>query len=320
MQRLSSTDKKRRRQIIRKTVRYSLIFVTVCALALLNTLLPFRSMLPALAIDRREEGELRLHFLDVGQGDCTLIEFPNGDVLAVDAGDGGWATENHIIRYIKGLKPKSFSALATHADYDHTGGLSALIRTFGATEIYLPALGSGTGAYQRFLTAANNADCALVPLSRYGTISRSSGAYCVCLSPYSAEETDSNEASCVLYLQYAGVRVLLCSDIPAARELKLMREYELDENLFSANGFEVTLDGVDILKAAHHGSVGSSAEEWLELVNPSVAVLSCGRGNRYNHPAAEALERLSARAEVYRTDELGDIVIGIKNGVYSVNA
>lgn len=303
----------------KKIIRTLAAVLPVLALALFQLFVPLKTFLPAYALPLREEGEMRVHFLDVGQGDCTIVEFPEGDILIVDAGDGAFDTENKLVRYLKGLKPTAVSMVATHANIDHYGGFTELINYFGAETVYLPVLDSEAPAYQRFTAAVEKSGAEVETLSRYSVISRTSGAYCVCISPNSLNETDENDASAVLYINYGGVGVLLGADISAEREEKLAVEYALMERIFDSGDYAVRLEDTAVLKVSHHGSAYSSSECWLSLLSPEVAVLSCGRGNYYSHPAAEAVTRLKeAGAEIYRTDELGDIVICIKEGNYTI--
>ena len=295
------------------------VFIVI---AVFSYFFPFRTLLPAYKILARQEGELRLHFLDVGQGDCTLVEFPSGEVLVIDAGDGSFKTENKLIRYIKGLAPKSLSMLLTHANSDHLGGFKSLLEVFGTEIFYLPALSADTAEYSALLAAIEESGCKKATLSRYDTIVRE-GAYLVCLSPYSFGETDENDSSTVLYLDCGGVNAVFCGDISSARERLLTREYALDETLFDSGDCSVRLDGVEILKVSHHGSEYSSSEEWLGLLRPETSIISCGRGNDYSHPAEGALARIKAASpngEIYRTDELGDVMVTIKDGKYTVSA
>ncbi|MDE6677094.1 MAG: hypothetical protein K2K12_05230, partial [Clostridia bacterium] len=112
---------------------------------------------------------------------------------------------------------------------------------------------------------------------------------------------------------------LLGADISGSREQRLLDEYALMEGIFDSGQFRVRLEDTDILKVSHHGSAYSSSEEWLSLLSPEVAVVTCGRGNRYSHPAAESVARLTdIGADIYRTDELGNIVISIKNGNFFI--
>ena len=295
------------------------VALIVLSLALFDCFLPFRSLLPAYKIAPREEGELRLHFLDMGQADCTLIEFPSGKLVAVDAGTGGWECENKLVRYLKGLRFDALTLVSTHADGDHAGGFPVLLERFGAECVYLPLLPSSGGAYRRFAQAAERSGAELKTLTRYSVISDGSGAYAVCLSPYSTGETDENDASTVLYLSYGGVNTLLCGDISSAREERLLADLSLDEHIFDSGEYTVNLRATHILKAAHHGSASASSTKWLNTLGAETAILSCGRGNYYSHPAEEAVARLSeSGAELYRTDELGDLIVTIRNGSYTV--
>lgn len=307
-----------RKKLSRKgLVVCSCVLAIALLLSLLHYFVPFRALLPAYAIPARREGELRIHFLDVGQGDCTVIEYPSGGVLVIDAGDGSWENNNKIVRYLKGLSPSRTELLLTHADSDHYGGFTALLKTFGAEVFYLPSIPSEASAYTELLETVERTGCETAVLTRYATIADESGAYAVCLSPYSFGETDGNEASVVLYLSYEGINAVFCGDVSAEREQRLAREYAIDETLFDSRGYTVRLPETNILKVAHHGSAYSSSEEWVSLLNAEVSVISCGRGNSYSHPTGAALSRLSA-SEIYRTDELGDIVVCIYQGSYNV--
>ena len=302
-----------------RIARILLIVLIVAALAFLAAFVPYRAFLPALSIPARRVGELRVHFLSVGQGDCTIVEFPSGAVLMVDAGDGSFSNDNYVIRYLKGLAPASLSIAATHADIDHFGGFSEVLRLYSAEKIYLPPVAGETGAYRRFLAAAERKPCPKATLRRYENLYDASGAYLVCLSPHAAGEDDENSSAAMLYLEYEGVRVLLSSDTPAARERALLEEYTLLPRVFDVGGLTVSLEDIDVLKVGHHGSAGASCEEWLSLLRPQKAVISCGVGNSYGHPAGETLTRLTAvGADIYRTDELGTVVLSIYGGGYTI--
>lgn len=307
-----------RTAIIRLILAAVAVF-TIALLALLQYFYPLRTLLPAYALPERGEGEMRFHFLDVGQGDCTLVEFPDGSIVMVDAGLSAWEVENRVTRYLKSLRPSALSLVVTHADIDHYGNMSAVLEDFAVDALYLPVIPSNTEEYARILSLAEKKGVPMSALTRYMVLS-SADAYGVCLSPYSMSETDQNEASAVIYFEYAGVGAVLCGDVNAAREKLLVSEYALFEGVFDSGDYAVRLERTKILKAAHHGSGGSSSREWLELLSPSVSVISCGRGNGYGHPAASAVTQIAASgSEIYRTDELGDVMVTIsKDGEFTV--
>ena len=299
--------------------RRAIIALIVLALALAASILPYRAALPALAVDRAAEGEARLHFLSVGQGDCTLVEFPSGSVVAIDGGDGTFANNDYVVRYLKALAPASLTLIATHADVDHFGGLTELLRVFRVDRVLLPPVSAETSAYTRFLEAVEEEGCAVDTIARYEAILDRSGAYLACLSPHAAEETDENESAAVLYFAYGDFNALLASDIDSAREEALCAEYAALPSVFDCGALRVDLEDVDLLKAAHHGSANASCETWLSLLSPDAAVISCGAGNAYGHPSQAALRRLyDAGAEIYRTDARGTVVAASTGRGYSV--
>ena len=303
-----------------RVLKGALAALTAAAVALFFLVVPFRALLPADAISPRGEGAMRIHFLSVGQGDCTVVEFPDGDALIIDAGDGSFSANNALVRYLKGLDVSALTLIATHADSDHFGGFAQILQLFEVEQVFLPVIGASTDAYARFLAAVAAEGCATDELVRYDVIARPSGAYAVCISPHAAQETDENDASATLYLSYAGVNILLCADMGAARENALLAELELGEDIFDSAAYAVRLHETDILKVSHHGSAYASGQEWLEYLSPETAILSCGRGNAYRHPSGEALSRLSGvGAQIYRTDELGHIIITVAEGGYTID-
>ena len=320
---MSENKRKHKDPNHRAFVRRMIVLVVAAFLflivALLETFVPFQTWLPAYALPAREEGTMRIHFLSVGQGDCTIIEFPGGDCLVVDAGDGSFRNDNKIYRYLKGLTFSRLSVVATHADVDHCGGVGNILLRYRADRLYLPALDSKSKFYMDMLKRARRRGTATEALSRYDVITDSSGAYMTCISPYSIEETNGNDASALLYLRYGETVVLLGADVSSTRERRLMREYAADDTIFDSGEYIVRLEETDILKVSHHGSDASSSEEWLELLGATTAIISCGADNAYKHPGGEAITRLAKYVrDLYRTDELGDIIVTLTQTSYTV--
>ncbi len=296
-------------QWVQKSIAVGIAVLLVVGVAVFNALLPFRTLLAARAIAAPRENELRIWYLDVGQGDCTVISFPGGKALVIDGGNGSWENDDHLIRFFKGLRAEELTFVSSHADTDHCGGLAYIIENFGAKTLYLPAIGSGESAYAEMQAEAETCGAEIKTAKRYEILDYG-GAYVSFLSPYSQEETESNEASTVLYLQYGEFSAVFTADINAKREKKLCEEYEVMPSIFDHGDYTVRLDGIDILKVAHHGSDASSSAQWLELLKPQASVISCGKGNPYGHPSGGALQRLfDCGSKIYRTDELGDILV-----------
>ncbi len=316
MQRSKDPDVKAR---IRLAVTVAVAVAAVLLLALVEALAPLERMLPAQSFPARQEGEARVHFLDVGQGDCTIVEFSDGACLVVDAGDGGFLSDTAVTRYLKGLKPKELYVVATHADVDHCGGVADLLRNFRVEKLYLPVIGSQNSFYREMLDLAAARNVPTQTLTRYDSISRETGEYAVCLSPHKADETEENESSAVLFVRAGGVNFLLLADTSAARERQLAAEYGIDRTIFDSGALPVRLDETQVVKVAHHGSGTSSTAELFSLLGAEAGVISCGQGNPYGHPAGETLARLTEYVQdVYRLDELGGITVTARAGEFTV--
>ncbi len=305
----------RRKRIAKLCVFLALFFLV----AAVGIFFPYRRWLPAYQFSPRTAGELRVHFLAVGQADCSIVEFPDGEVLVIDGGDGTWKARNHLFRFLKGLAPTELSLLVTRASIDHYGGFEEILNNFPVQTLYLPALAGNEDEYWAMVAAADENGCKTERVSRYDVFDHPSGAYLCCISPYSREETEEDEASTVLFFQYQEVKILFGSDIPSKRERKLYSEYLLDEHIFDSGAFPVRLSEIDVLRVSRNGSSAASHDEWIQLLKAECAIVSCGRGNSYQMPHSSTMQTLKASgAEIYRTDELGDITVAIKGGTYSV--
>lgn len=322
---LEDRDKIRRRKnpdfraFVRIAILTAIASVCILVITLIAAFSPFYTFLPALKIAAREAGTLRVHFLSIGQGDAAIVEFPDGACLLIDGGDGDFDNDTHLYRYLKGLEMTSLSVAITHADGDHYGGVASVLEKFPVDKLYLPLVSSGAKEYRDILDLVSKLSLETEVLTRYDVIENASGAYVACVSPRSAEDKTDNDVSTVLYLRYGTTSVLFAADISSVRERFLLREYALDQTLFDYGEYTVRLEETDILKVSHHGSRESSCNEWLSLLSPELSVISCGRGNDYGHPKEEAVARLANYSDkVLRTDELGDIIITIRETAYTV--
>lgn len=328
------TETKKDKKKARKKKIGLIAFLTALGIAailiVVNLFFPFAyidNRFAAVAADPRKEGELRIHFLDVGQGDCTILEFPDGKTAIIDAGPPDSGSSRNLVLYAKALKIEKFDYLiATHTDQDHCGGFTRLLEEVSADCAYLPGVEPETAGatYQSFYRKITAQAKIVKESRRYASIS-GAGYYMVFLSPHSREVqtgVDENDASAVIWLDYGGVSALFSGDISSAVESSLLSEYALDPTIFDPpDGLRVSLDSSEILKVAHHGSAYSSSLDWLRFINFRTAVISCGAGNAYGHPSATALNNLktaNSAAEIYRTDECGYVMITVEaDGSYT---
>ncbi len=274
-------------------------------------------------IERCEAGEMRLHFLDVGQGDATLIELPDGKIMLIDGGNGEASTTKVIMRYLNALKINTLDyLLVTHADSDHCGALDTVLKYKTVKKIFLPNTKSTVNKeYAQFYAAVMQENCEIV-LSSRNVVLHGDNHFPYTLSflyPYSfsieekvEEQEENNASSAVVWLDYQGISALFMGDAPLEVEELLIRDNAL--GLFEDRG--VDLQSTEILKVAHHGSKYSTGEDFLQYLNVETAIISSGKANLYGHPTDEVLQRLQAvNADIYRTDTHGNVVISIsKNG------
>ncbi len=316
MRELREFEKRRLRHFVLRAVCIFVAVLFVVIVAVVNETVSLRSLLPAYALPVREEKELRVHFLSVGQADLSVVEFPSGELVLIDTGAGSWKENGELLRYYKGLGKPPCTVVLTHDANDHTGGADFVLKYFDVKTLYLPFFETFEGKNELEKRGIEVKD-----ISRY-TVIGDETAYLLCLSPRSGDSGDENDCSAVLSLSYAGVQVLFAADIPASREKTLVEESLLDEGIFDSGNFRFRLGETDVLKVAHHGSDGSSSEEFLSAIGAKDAVISCGAGNTYGHPALGAVERLrSYGMRIWRTDELGDILLTISSdGTYRMES
>jgi competence protein ComEC len=249
--------------------------------------------------------------------------------MIIDGGEK--SAQSTVLNYARTLGMKKVDYLVvSHTDSDHCGGLTQIAKEMQIGEAYLPFDSLAASASKTYTAVYENImDNALAIRysERYDVIDGGeAGYYMVFLSPYAEEAYNgtlpaSNDSSSVIWLDYYGTDALFTGDISASVERQLLSEWQLDPTIFNGEK-AVLLESTEILKVAHHGSQYSSSADWLELLNFQTAVISCGADNTYGHPRQETLERLSATspaAKIYRTDELGSIIVTMHDdGTYDV--
>ncbi len=233
---------------------------------------------------------LRVTFLDVGQGDSTLLETPSARVL-VDEGP----PEADVAGQLARMGIRSLSAMVlTHPQRDHVGGAAAVLRRLRVGVVLDPELAATGPDEQEAMTAAHERGVP-VRAARAGSDFRASGLVLHVLSPADSglPSEDPNLNAVVLIASYGETDVFLTADAESDVTARL------------------PIRAVEILKVAHHGSVDPGLDEELRVLRPRIAVISVGRLNDYGHPRPETLAALAAvpGLAVYRTDEDGRVVV-----------
>lgn len=243
-------------------------------------------------------------FLDVGQGDATLIRVGPHHWLV----DGGPPSSGPgLVQMLRQRGVRRLAGVfATHSDADHIGGLPFVLDAFQVDALYVNGGGAPTGPFALLEDVVERRGIPVTALRRGAVVPfTTDGVGALVLHPtesFLAEGSERNEASLVLCIEASGHVVLLTGDAESEAEIAMLSD-------------PVGLDAT-VLKAGHHGADTSSSAPFLEAVSPEIIIVSCGRANRFGHPAPAALERFAAiGAQVLRTDTMGSIRLKIaRNG------
>ena len=289
--------------------------------------------------------DLKVYFIDIGQGDCIFIELPDGKNMLIDTGEKRNAGKAKIDKYLRdenGNKVTIDYCVATHPDSDHIGLMPYVYEQYDVLKSYRP-----------YVYSENKSASALpYELNKGIKIKNSSNIYYDYITNVNAEQTyweffkdDSdfsngftgkdgeiyeytvnfvmpyadnlndyqyfttpNDFSAVIMLEYADRKILFTGDIEYETGKKGAEQSFIRE--FSTSNSAMV--DCDVLKVAHHGSDSSTSPEFLSLVKPEYSVISCGLSNKHRHPLKSTLDNLvNCGSEIYRTDLQGTIILTI---------
>lgn len=298
-----------------------------------------------------ESGQLVVHYIDVGQGDCIYIAFPDGTDMLIDCGSQGGSSkyQTSALNCLKALNPdgKIDRVMATHSDKDHVSYLDEVLSVFQVNYIYMPNIRPKSGKSVKingrdvkvgdldasklkkftdkdtidterytefFIAALSEPNCNItLNIGKYEIRGQDYTFTFYCLSQKEwdirslkdkkghPDATQINAVSPIGILEYAGRRLVFTGDSNESNEKYYCETYPYTD--------------CDVLKVAHHGSNGSSSDDFLQHVKCEYAVISVGDGNSYGHPEQETLDRLKANGiqKTHRTDKCGNVVLTVSH-------
>ncbi len=236
-------------------------------------------------------GQMKVHFINVGQGDSILIQFHNGQTMLIDAGP-----DDSVVSYLnqQGIKKINY-LVATHPHADHIGGMAAVIRTFDIGKVYMPRVTHTTKTYENVLLAIKAKGLKITSAKAGTEVFNQDGLKVNIVAPCGSSYDNLNNYSAVVKIQHGNTSFLFTGDAESLSEQQMLSS---GANLKS-----------DVLKVGHHGSSSSTTPSFLKAVSPKYAVFSCGAGNQYGHPHQETLSKLTnAGVKTYRTDTNGTVI------------
>lgn len=245
--------------------------------------------------DLTDGNTMLVEFMDVGQGDSTLIILPDGKHILVDAANPNDGKEIAEHLSDKGITKIDY-LIATHPHADHIGGMAYIIENFEIGQIFAPKVATAdvptSKTYENFLKSVKNKGLKITAVKGGNILFKGDNYKAECFAPNADEYDGLNNYSVVFKLTYGIDTFLFMGDAETTVEKEIMN---MGYNLKA-----------DVLKIGHHGSSSSSNEEFLSAVSPTYAVISCGKSNSYGHPHEEtisALNNLKGLKTYYRTDK-----------------
>ena len=309
-------------------ITVSVFIVIMLSLIITNIFIPVKYLSDyAVKKEPLKEGTMRVAFIDVGYGDCTVVEFPDGRNMLLDGGNGRYTNNSKILKYLNkcGIDTIDF-LVCTSVKGQYCGGLSEIMRYKDVNTVYAPYCKNVyvTEEYKVFNDAVEKSG-AEVKISEYGAGGgNSENGFFTFLSPsvhtnpqgeYSAfnlEQSNKNtEAiSAVVWLEYCGTSFLLTGGANDTVLTNLCNSYSV-----AGKDFPVQMESCTILKVAAQGNKYSACAMLYDLIKPRTAIMSVGE-NGYGCPSVQALSNaLNYANNFYRTDEHGTVVFEVsKNG------
>lgn len=246
---------------------------------------------------------IKVHFIDVGQGDAIYIKAPNGEDILIDAGNKGKGKT--VVNYLKKLKVKDIEIMiASHPDADNIGGLPEVMNSIKVKSLYAPKSTNTTAAYKNFVNTAKKKRLT-IKNAKVGLKLPVKGVTAQFVGPVkSYGKTARNNWSAVLHITYKRNTFLFTGDAQVKAEKDMIKAKKKLR--------------ADILKVSTQGSKNATSATFVNVVKPKYAIISVGK-NGYDHPNSQTVRTLTkAKAKIYQTNKNKTIVVTGNGSSYKI--
>lgn len=238
--------------------------------------------------------KIEVHYIDVGQGDSILIKVNNKNIL-IDSGSK--KSSSKIFSHLRKENIKKFDyIIATHPHEDHIGNMDKILDKYTVSNFYAPKKLSNTTYFKSMVKSLKRKNLKINIANSDKTIDLGLNCYGKFLAPKNTTYDNINNYSAVLKICYKDSIFIFTGDAECLSEDEILDKYK---NL-----------QCDVLKLGHHGSSTSTSDNFLDQLSPKIAIISCGKNNRYGHPSKKTIKKLKKRKiRTYRTDIDGTIIL-----------
>lgn len=281
---------------MKKFKRIILLFITIIFTLSIIGCTNFTKATAANTTDVKTLSSMVVNFIDVGQGDSALIQVNNRNMI-IDTGTTESA--DNLVKYLKdkGIAQIDY-LIVTHPHEDHIGGATTILKNFEVKNFYSPKITSNTKTFENMIRELQNKNLKINTL-KGGVdpgIDLGENTKLEIFTPNKEQYEDLNNYSPIIKITYGDNSFIFTGDAETESEKEAL---SLGKNLKA-----------DVLKVGHHGSSSSTSKELLNAVNPSIAIISVGKDNKYGHPTKSTLNKLNKKnIKVYRTDLEGTITL-----------
>lgn len=328
------------RAVISVIITLIIAVILIAAILITNVFIPVK-YLTAYTVKRNKNGKgvLRVSYIDVDFGDCTLIELPDGKNVLIDGGDGAYSNNLHIMRFLNSRGVDTIDCLICTSPLDeHCGGLSEILKYKTVRYAFVPYCRNTriTSEFHSFMTALEKSGTEFsYACVGEGISGEEYDYYFTFLSPVNYQSPDSEysdmnarptaanieNASVVTWFEYDGISFVFTSDIRAKGLKRIVDEYtaakELGQTYCMYGGHEVVLENAKVVTAPAHGGADNTYALWYDLIAPEQTVISVGK-NFANYPSVKALSDICNYCTPLYTMYSGDITFTVKDGAYKI--